>query len=66
MRCKHCQNPMNLVEEVIELRTRQTWFECPLCERQHTVAERTEQSNSRQVQNGQRYSAGARLARGSH
>jgi len=48
---------MHKTEEVVELHTRQTWFECPICESVHTVSERTGDEPGQRVGNAQRFSA---------
>jgi len=57
MRCKQCHNEMNKTDEVVELRTRQTWFECPVCESVHTTSQRTAADNDRRIGNTLRFSA---------
>lgn len=60
MRCNHCHNTMSKTEEVVEHHTRQTWYECPVCDTVHTVSERAEASDQGQrVGNAQRFSASA-------
>lgn len=58
MRCNHCHHAMNKTEEVVELHTRQTWFECPVCDAVHTISERTQESTTQRVGNWQRFVAG--------
>ena len=39
MHCLRCQSAMEKTEEVIEQRTHQSWYRCPLCTHQQTVSE---------------------------
>jgi len=57
MRCNHCSNTMNKTEEVVELQTRQTWYECPVCDAVHTVSERAQQPAEQRVGQSLRFSA---------
>jgi hypothetical protein len=57
MRCNHCNNAMNKTDEMTELHTRQTWYECPVCEAVHTVSEHTGESANQRIGNKQRFSA---------
>jgi len=57
MRCNHCQSEMFQTEQVVELRTRQTWYECSICTSVHTVSERDDNDTSQRIGNTQRFSA---------
>ena len=39
MHCHHCENLMEQTDSVQEGGTRQTWFRCPLCGAEQTIAE---------------------------
>jgi len=57
MRCSHCNNAMNKTEELTELHTKQTWYECPVCESIHTVSEHIGESTNQRIGNTLRFSA---------
>lgn len=59
MRCNNCNNAMHKTEEVVELNTRQTWFECPVCNSVHTVSERIGNEPGQRIGNALRFSAAA-------
>ncbi len=59
MRCNHCNHTMNKTEEIVELKTRQTWYECPVCETVHTVSERSNDQHGHRIGHVQRFSAAA-------
>ena len=37
MRCSHCRSEMHETETLVEGHSRQTWYECPLCNTHQTV-----------------------------
>jgi len=57
MRCKQCNNEMNKTGELLERHARQTWYQCPLCNSQHTSSEHTGESSDIRVGNAMRFSA---------
>ncbi len=63
MHCPHCQQPTNQTDEIIELHTRQTWYECPLCGTRHTVSQRNEAAPGSPRRIGERYRFSAGTAR---
>ena len=59
MHCPQCHKSMLKTDEVLELHTRQTWYECAGCGTTHTISERNEAEPARRIGNAYRFSAQA-------
>ena len=42
MQCHHCHATLQLVDSLLEGHVRQSWYHCPLCGADQTVAQRAE------------------------
>ncbi len=60
MHCPQCDHPMTKTEEIVELHTRQTWYECTACGSVHTISERSDEEAAQRIGNAYRFSAQAR------
>lgn len=57
MRCHHCHQTMQKIDETEEQHTRQTWFECPVCESTQTVTEPAPGNGGQRIGNTLRFAA---------
>ena len=57
MRCKQCNSTMFQIDEQLDERTRQSWYECPLCNARQMISEACDQAAETRLGTTWRYRA---------